>query len=131
MISGPTKPPGILRIGCQGVEKDGKPTKWDLKLRSELNRLSNLDHTTSGGIVQEALEMDDEDRWKHFNERLPARLVDARWIEVHRLRVRYSYECVFYSMYRIVLFEFQYRSSGICVGKMGERGKTDLDVELK
>ena len=75
--------------------------------------------------------MDDEYRWKHFNERLPARLVDARWIEVHRLRVTDSYECVFYSMYRIVLFEFQYRSSGICVGKMGERGKTDLDVELK
>ena len=112
MMSGPTKPPGILSIGLRGGEKDGKPTKWDLKLRSELNRLSNLDHTTSGGVVQEALEMDDEYRWKHFNESLPARLIDARRIEANRLRVGDSYECVFYRVYRIMLFEFRNRSSG-------------------
>jgi hypothetical protein len=55
----------------------------DLKLRSELGRLSILEHTTSYGVVQEALDI--EYRWKHFNERLTACLVDARWIEVHRL----------------------------------------------
>ena len=61
--------------------------------------------------------MDDEYRWKYLTERLPARLVDASWIEVHWLRVGDSCECVFYSVYRIVLFEFQYRSSGHMRGR--------------
>ena len=114
--------PWILSIGCPGGEKDGNRTKWDLKLRSELDRLSNFGHTTGGRVGQEALEMDDEYRWKHLDERLTARLVDARWI-AHRLRVGDSCECVFYSMYRIVLFGFQCQSSGQMRGQMGKEGK--------
>ena len=107
MMSGPTKPQGILSTGCRRREKGGNRTKWDLKLRSKLDRLSDLDYTTGGGVVHEALEMDDEYRWKHLNERLPARLVDAHWIKVHRLRVGDLCECVFYTVYRIMLFKFR------------------------
>ena len=43
--------------------------------------LVNLDYTTRSRIVQEALEMEDEYRWKRLDERrdLPARFIWARW----------------------------------------------------
>ena len=68
----------------------------------ELNGFSNLAHTAGGRTVPRVLEIDNKYRWEHLNEHLLAGLV-TRQIEVVRRRMRDSSECVFYSMYRIVL----------------------------
>ena len=49
-------------------------TWWDFKLRRELNRSAGFNYVICGCIVQEALEMENENRRKCFEEHLPARL---------------------------------------------------------
>jgi hypothetical protein len=49
-------------------------TKWYFELRRELNRLADLNYAIRDYVVQEALEAEDENGWKHLNVRFPARL---------------------------------------------------------
>ena len=74
--------------------------------------------------------MEHEDRWKHLDEHLLARLAGIRRTELNRLKVRDACEGAFYSVYRIVLLEFRCQSPGHLCESNGE-GKTNLDVKLE
>jgi hypothetical protein len=72
-----------LSLDCRGGRGMGKKeivTWWDFELRGKLDRLANLDYATRGHVVQEALEMEDQYRWKRLDEHrdLLARFARAR-----------------------------------------------------
>jgi hypothetical protein len=73
--------------------------------------------------------MEHENWRERLDEHLLARLA-ARRTKLNRCQVRDAFECVFYSVNRIVLLEVSMSVPKICVGEMG-RGITDLDVELE
>jgi hypothetical protein len=75
--------------------------------------------------------MDDENGREPFNENLLTRLARARRTKLHRLQMRDACECVFYSVHRIVLGEFQCRSPRYMCGVSGMGKKTDLDIKLE
>jgi hypothetical protein len=62
-------------------------TWWDFELRGKLDRLAILDYVTRDCVVNEALEVDDEYRWKCFNEHCDslARFAWVRWLGLHGL----------------------------------------------
>jgi hypothetical protein len=104
MISGPTKPRWNLNPELpRRKEEEGKRTLRDFELRGQLNRLAILDYATSGRVVGEALEMEDEYRWKRFNEYrdLPARFAGSRagWTDLCKSWSRDVRECVLNGMY--------------------------------
>lgn len=89
MISGPVDPREILSLGY-GKNKEENITGWDFELRIEMNMLANLVRDFRCRIVQEPLEMEDEDGWKHLNVlnvHLLARLTRVRLADLHRLRL--------------------------------------------
>jgi hypothetical protein len=114
-----------------GKTKEKIVTEWDFEVWRELNRFTDLNYVIRGDIVQEPPKMEHENGWERLDEHLLARLAEAIWTELNRLLVRDACECVFYSVYRIVLLKcFDISRQDICVGEMGG-GKTDLDVELE
>jgi hypothetical protein len=85
-------------------------TEWDFELWREPNMLADLNYAIRGHVIQEALKVEDENRRKHLDLHLLARLrlerlARARWTKLHRLQVRDPCECVFYSMHRIMLLD--------------------------
>jgi hypothetical protein len=101
MISGSAGPRWNLNPGLpRRKEEEGKRTWRDFELRGQLNRFAILDYPTSSRVVGEALEVEDEYRWKRFNEYrdLPARFAGARagWTDLWPRDVR---ECILNGMY--------------------------------
>ena len=71
--------------------------------------------------------MKDEDGWQSFDEHLLARLTNARWTELDRLRVGDARECVFYNVYRIVLSDsFDVSNQDISVEETGKGKRTKM-----
>jgi hypothetical protein len=62
-------------------------TQWNFELRGKLDRLATLDYAACNCVVKEALEMDDEYRWKCFDEHrdLLACFARVRWLDLHGL----------------------------------------------
>jgi hypothetical protein len=58
-------------------EKGENRTEWDFEASFKLDRLSDLRYTARGRIVSETLEMENENRWKHLDEHLLARIAQA------------------------------------------------------
>jgi isocitrate dehydrogenase kinase/phosphatase len=105
MIPGQTETRGILSLGEHGENKGENHTKWDFELWRELNRLANLNYAIRCRIVQEALKMENENRWKRFDLDFLARLTCVQLGDLHELGQRDVYESVFNSVYRIGLRE--------------------------
>ena len=101
-ISGPTNRRWDLNPDCR-EEKEKERTWRDFKLGRQLNRFIILDNAPSGRVVGEALEMEDEYRWKRVNEHCDwlARFTGSR---AGRTDMRKSWlsgvrECVLNGMY--------------------------------
>ena len=84
-------------------QKRKNSTKWYLELRREPDRLADLNYAIRDYVVQEALEVEDENGWKHLNVRLPARLTWDELASAHWLELRDVCECVLNDVYRIGL----------------------------
>ena len=69
-------------------KKKRRLTEWDLELRRELHRLADLDYATCGRVVEEALEMQHENRRQRFDEDLLARFARTGRTNLHGLRFR-------------------------------------------
>ena len=70
MMPGP-----IGQVDSASMKREKKKrlrTEWDFELRCKLYGFANLHDATRGHIVQEALEIEDEYRWKRFDEHLLA-----------------------------------------------------------
>jgi hypothetical protein len=67
MISGPTKQRKCLSLGWHGGNKGKNRTEWNFELWCEQNRLSGLNYAIRGHIIQEALNMEHENGWKHLD----------------------------------------------------------------
>jgi hypothetical protein len=93
IISRPTEPRWNLNPDCRGERRkkeNGKRTWRDFELRGQLDRLA-------------ILEMEDEYRWKRFNEYrdLRAHFAGARagWTDLYKSWARDVRECVLNGMY--------------------------------
>lgn len=69
-------------------EEKRRHTEWNLELRRELHGLADLDYATCGRIVEEALEIQHENRWQRFDEDLLARFACTGRANLHGLRFR-------------------------------------------
>ena len=74
MISGWTRPRKIFSLGRnkENIIKKLYSTWWDFKLGGELNWFTDLNYVICGRIVQEALKMEDENKWKRLDLHLLA-----------------------------------------------------------
>ena len=73
--AGAMMPGPIGQVDSASMKREKKKrlcTKWDFELRCKLYGFANLHDATRGHIVQEALEIEDEYRWKRFDEHLLA-----------------------------------------------------------
>ena len=78
MISGQTKPQGIIILGhIKGKVINKNFTQWDFKFGRQLNSLVDLYFAVRGRIEKEALKMEDENSWKHLDLHLLDRLARA------------------------------------------------------
>jgi hypothetical protein len=73
--------------GGRNGRREKNCTWWDFELRGKLDRFADLDYATRVRIVQEALQMEDEHRWKRLDEHrdLLARFTRVRWADLYRL----------------------------------------------
>jgi hypothetical protein len=93
-------------LASSGERNNKNRTEWDFKLRRELNWLANLNYAVRGRIVQETLKMENENRWKHLEKHLLARLARVGLANLHGLGLREVRECVLNGVYRIGLGEW-------------------------
>ena len=66
-----------------GKTKGENHTEWDFELWPELNGLADLIYALRCHVVQEALKMEDENRWKLLKEYLLSCLVRAGLADMH------------------------------------------------
>jgi hypothetical protein len=103
MISRPESQ-GVLAYLARGERKDNR-TKWDFKLRRELNRFADLNYAIRGRVIHEPLKMEDKNGWKRLEKYLLACIARARLADLHRLGLRDVCECVLNGVHRIGLRE--------------------------
>ena len=56
-------------IDCRGEKrKKGRRTWWDFELRGKLDRFIALGYATRDRVIRETFEMEDQYRWKRFDD---------------------------------------------------------------
>ena len=74
-------------------------TEWDFELGGKLDGLVNLDYTTCGLIVSEALELNNKNGWKRLDQHLLARIAQSGRTVLPGLRLGDAHKGVFNGEY--------------------------------
>jgi hypothetical protein len=107
-------------------------TEWDFELWREPNMLADLNYAIRGHVIQEARKVEDENRRKHLDLHLLARLrlerlARARWTKLHGCRCEIRASASSIACTESCFWTVSMSATRTC----GRMGSTDLDVELE